>query len=371
MLPFGGVGDVSGNGAGDGGIPAVELPAILTRDITFEPRRRHTGQDVLGNLFLEFSVFAGFVGNCVALLLAVGNLIAIGVLVIDDGDLYIGGHIAIADGVLSRELVIRANGDISLDGGDFRTERGAHLDILIDVRLQGSLALFSLVIGIGHLHIASRYNGKVSVKMVASVWGIITSGTTVPPGRYLETEGVIAHPTAPLHCVEVYCQAGVVRMPDNLSRMRLDVGFNRCVRSRELALAHGRRRRDEARNVDISDGVPAVTVGRPTGGLRLEVNVDARRALGDVRSLHSQNECLAMAGRIPPVSSRPSVGDCNRTRALARDRASRPIARYGGDGLIAGGPAVGRALVCARQFGYLADPDGSAGRDLRGNAGLI
>ena len=371
LLPFSDVRDVPGYRLGNIRLPAIELPAVLARLIAYELGRGHASQDILCLLFSKFSVLAGFVGNRVALLFAIGDVVAVGILVIDDGDLHIGGHVAVADEALSRELVIRANGDVALDSGDFRTEGCAHLDILINILLQGSRPLFPLVIGVGHLHVAGRHDGEVPVEVVASVRGIIASGPAVLPGRYLKAEGVIADFTAPLHCVEVHCQASVVRVPDNLSRMRLDIGLNYGVRSRELALAHGCRRRDEARDVNVAHGVPAVTVGRPTGGLRLEVNVDARRTVGDVRSLHLQSEGLAMAGRTPPIPSRPSMGDRDRTRALARDRASRPIARHGGDGLIAGEPAVARAFIRARQLGHLADPDGSAGRDPRGDAGLI
>ena len=84
LLPFGGVGDVLGNGVGDGGIPAIELPAVLTRLVAHKLRRRHSSQDVLSRLLSERSMLTGQIGNTVTILLAIRNIVAIGIPVVDD-----------------------------------------------------------------------------------------------------------------------------------------------------------------------------------------------------------------------------------------------------------------------------------------------
>ena len=91
LLPFGGVDGVLCNGAGDGGIPAIELPAVLTRLVAHKLRRRHSSQDILSRLPVERSMLTGQIGNCVTILLTVRNIVAIGVSMVNDlpGDIFV------------------------------------------------------------------------------------------------------------------------------------------------------------------------------------------------------------------------------------------------------------------------------------------
>ena len=128
LLPFGGVGDVLDNGAGDGGIPADELPAILTRNITCEPRRRHSSQDVLCLLLIECPVFAGQVGNSVAILFTVRNIVSIGVSMIND----------IPGDVLVRHLPgdSRRIGHVPVDRGRYNIVAVTKFELILNMSLR-------------------------------------------------------------------------------------------------------------------------------------------------------------------------------------------------------------------------------------------
>ena len=128
LLPFGGVDGVLCNGAGDGGIPAVELPTVIARLIALKLRRRHSGQDVLSRLLSERSMLTGQIGNTVTILLAIRNIVAIGIPVVDD----------LSGDVLVRHLPgdSRKIGHVPLDRGRYNIVTVTKLEPILNMSLR-------------------------------------------------------------------------------------------------------------------------------------------------------------------------------------------------------------------------------------------
>ena len=150
---------------------------------------------------------------------------------VDNGNLHIGSYVVINNRILPCKLFIRADGNITIDGRNIGVERSTHLNILIDVIFQGGRPLFSLVIGVGYFHIASCHNGEIPIKVIANVISFIAGCTAKIARSYFKPKGIVIDFTAPLHCIEVHSKARVVRVSDNLFRMRLDIFFYCSMRS--------------------------------------------------------------------------------------------------------------------------------------------
>ena len=276
LLPFGGVGDVLGNGAGDGGIPAVELPAILTRDIICELRRRHTIQDVLGNLFLEFSVFAGFIGNCVVLLLAIGNTVAVGVAMEHYMDILVAGDAIEGDRVVGIETAIVANGDVPVDRPPLLAERITRLDRAVDVRreLRASLALrIILAVAVGDLDVVIGANGEIAVEVPRCPRHRIVISAA---GNGLQAKLGAVVRSAPLNRGIVESNSTVGGMPYYGVRRNKRRHESRLLGGGPNAIfAAGQRIGSGAqfRNVDVADREPAALIRRPIGHVNLAVEL--------------------------------------------------------------------------------------------------
>ena len=128
LLPFGGVGNVLGNGVGANRIPAIELPAILTRLFAHKFRCRHSSQDVFNRLRGECSMVTGQVGNSVAILFAVRNIVPIGVSMIND----------LSGDVLVRHLPgdSRKIGHVPLDRGRYNIVTVTKLEPILNMSLR-------------------------------------------------------------------------------------------------------------------------------------------------------------------------------------------------------------------------------------------